>query len=262
MKIWTLLENTACDDSFCVEHGLSLYIETEKHNILFDTGASDAFCANAEKLGVDLSRVDIAVLSHGHFDHGGGLAAFLARNKTAPVYLHRDAFLPHFNVEGKDIGIDESLRASERLVFTDDELVIDEELSIFSCNTRERHHPSSAAGMLVKEGSELRPDEFLHEQYLLISEGEKRVLLSGCSHKGVINITEWFAPDVLIGGFHFMKLDTERDAQVMCDAAEKLLAFKTRYYTGHCTGEAQYAFLKALMGERLSYLATGSVIEI
>ena len=163
MKIITLMENTACRSDLAADHGLSLYIETAKHKILFDTGASDAFCANAEKLGVDLSRVDIAVLSHGHFDHGGGLAAFLARNKTAPVYLHRDAFLPHFNVEGKDIGIDESLRASERLVFTDDEPVIDDELSLFSCNTRERHHPSSAAGMLVKDGGELHRDEFLHE---------------------------------------------------------------------------------------------------
>lgn len=262
MKVWTLLENTACSDGFCTEHGLSLYIETKKHKILFDTGASDAFCANAEKLGIDLSRVDIAVLSHGHFDHGGGLSAFFARNKTAPVYLHRDAFLPHFNVEGKDIGIDPSLRASGRLIFTDDELVLDEELSLFSCNARERKHPSSAAGMLVNDGGELRQDAFLHEQYLLISEDGKRVLLSGCSHKGVINITEWFEPDVLIGGFHFMKLDTERDAQVMRDAAEKLLAFKTQYYTGHCTGTAQYEFLKALMGGRLSYLATGSVIEI
>ena len=80
MKIVTLLENTAGDAGLCAAHGLSLYIETPKHKILFDMGPDARFLDNAKKLGVDLSAVDIAVLSHGHYDHGGGLRAFCEIN--------------------------------------------------------------------------------------------------------------------------------------------------------------------------------------
>ena len=94
MKVVTLMENTTCCDELFCEHGLSLYIETEGHRILFDAGQSAAFADNAEKLGVDLREVDFAVLSHGHYDHGGGLGRFLEIHKTAPVYVSRYAFEP------------------------------------------------------------------------------------------------------------------------------------------------------------------------
>ena len=76
MRITTLIENTSCGDGFASEHGISLLIETGKHKILFDAGQSDAFARNAEKLGVDLRDVDLAVLSHGHYDHGGRADTF------------------------------------------------------------------------------------------------------------------------------------------------------------------------------------------
>ncbi|MCI8845747.1 MAG: MBL fold metallo-hydrolase [Lachnospiraceae bacterium] len=72
MKITALLENKTNREDMLTEHGLSLYIETEKHKILFDMGQSDLFAKNAAALGINLSSVDIAVLSHGHYDHGGG----------------------------------------------------------------------------------------------------------------------------------------------------------------------------------------------
>ncbi|NCA67648.1 MAG: MBL fold metallo-hydrolase, partial [Clostridia bacterium] len=77
MKITTLCENTSISPEFKCEHGLSFYVETKKHKLLFDTGESGIFAENAAKLGIDLSEVDIAVISHGHYDHGGGLPAFL-----------------------------------------------------------------------------------------------------------------------------------------------------------------------------------------
>ena len=97
MTITSLLENTAARAGIAAEHGLSLYIETATRRILFDMGQTDLFARNAEALGIDLSRVDLAILSHGHYDHGGGLAAFLEINQTAPVYLTEAAFLPHYN---------------------------------------------------------------------------------------------------------------------------------------------------------------------
>lgn len=71
MIIKTLAENTSNDAQFETEHGLSLYIETSKHKLLFDLGASDLFAKNAVKMGVDLSAVDTVIISHGHADHGG-----------------------------------------------------------------------------------------------------------------------------------------------------------------------------------------------
>ena len=256
MNITVLTENTACRESLTCEHGLSLYIETQGKKILFDAGQSGAFADNAEKLGIDLSRVDFAVLSHGHYDHGGGLSRFLEINAVAPVYLRRDAFGCHRNADGKYIGLAENLKENPRLIFTDDTLEIAPGICLFSCNDRPRPYGTDSAGLTLEDA----PDKFRHEQYLLIEEGSKRVLISGCSHKGILNIVSWFAPDVLIGGFHFMKLAP--DSPALDRAAEILLQSPTIYYTGHCTGEAQFARLKEKMDRRLQSISTGSTIVL
>ena len=110
MKITALVENTCESGKYSVEHGLSLYIETDKHKILFDMGQTELFCENAKKLGVDLGKVDFAVLSHGHYDHGGGLAKFMEINKKAPIYIHEKAFGEHYNGTEKYIGLDTKRR--------------------------------------------------------------------------------------------------------------------------------------------------------
>lgn len=251
MTITVLTENTVCREDLTCEHGLSLYIETGSHKILFDAGQSGAFADNAKKLGIDLSSVDFTVLSHGHYDHGGGLGRFLEVNKTAPVYLRRDAFGCHRNAEGKFIGLAEELKGNPRLVFTDNTLEIAPDITLFSCNGLPRPYGTDSAGLTL-EG---RADMFLHEQYLLIEEASKRILISGCSHKGILNIVSWFKPNVLIGGFHFMKLPP--DSPALDRAAEILLEYPTVYYTGHCTGAMQFQHLKAKMGDRLEELSTG-----
>lgn len=258
MKITVLTENTTSNDSLGAEHGLSLFIETKKHKILFDMGQSGLFSENAEKLGIDLSAVDIAVLSHGHYDHGGGMEKFLAINDNAPVYLSRFAFEPHYNGTEKYIGLDTSLKDSERLIFTDDKLIIDDELTLFSCNERERARNLGSFGLNMLEGVEFVPDDFRHEQYLLISEQGRKVLISGCSHKGVMDITDWFRPDVLVGGFHFSKLPLDEKLR---EYAEYLDSFGTDFYTCHCTGTEQYGYMKKFM-KRLSYISVGKIFEI
>ena len=116
--------------------------------------------------------------------------------------------------------------------------------------------------MQVKRRDAFEPDDFRHEMYLLIREGERRIIVSGCSHRGVMNLKTWFAPDVLIGGFHLMKLDPEKEATRLKFTALELLKQETVYYTGHCTGETQYAALKEHMGDRLQRLSTGLSFEI
>ena len=258
MKIVTLMENTACREDLTAEHGLSLYIETGDRRILFDAGQSGAFADNAEKLGFDLSEVDLAVLSHGHYDHGGGLARFLDLNATAPVYLNPHAFEPHFNASEKDIGLDRTLRESGRLQFAEDGQALAPGIRLYSqisCPYGIRPF-----GLTVREQGRLVPEDFRHEQYLLIEEQGKRILFSGCSHRGILNIVSHFRPDVLVGGFHFMKLDPE-GAELEAAAAE-LKRFPTIYYTGHCTGEAQFERLKERLGQKLHGLHTGKQIVI
>ena len=258
MKITVLVENTEGSEKLETEHGLSLYIEANNKKILFDMGQSALFAKNAEKKGIDLTAVDFAVLSHGHYDHGGGLEIFLKTNKTAPVYLSRFAFEPHYNGTEKYIGLDTDLMSDNRLVFVGDELKIDNGFTLYSCNEREKKHYLGSFGLNMTDGEEFLPDDFRHEQYLLIEEDGKRILISGCSHKGVMDITEWFIPDVLVGGFHFTKIEPGENLK---SYTEFLNNFSTAFYTCHCTGVPQYEFMKEHMNN-LHYISTGDEITI
>lgn len=257
MRIVTLLENTSCRGSLTPQHGLSLYIETGSLKILFDMGQDDTFLRNAHALDIDLAAVDLAILSHGHYDHGGGLAAFLKVNSKAPVYLHRSAFGQYYNGTEKYIGLDLTLQTQSRLIYTDGVAEPAPGLILSDCNRL--GWQNDPWGLTRKEGETFLPDAFLHEQYLQITEGNRRVLISGCSHKGIVNIAQHFAPDVLIGGFHLNKLENTATLQ---ETARKLLASRTVYYTGHCTGEKQFAVMKEIMGDRLYNLSTGTVITV
>ena len=262
MKLYTLIENTTTDETLVCEHGLSLYIEANGQRILFDAGQTGAFADNAEKMGIDLSQVDICILSHGHYDHGGGLKRFLEVNDHAPIYVSRHAFGDYYNGEEKYIGLDWELLNEERITFVRDNLTLTEQLSLHACSGFPQPYYTDAYGMQAKHKDALEVDDFRHEMYLLIRDGERRIIVSGCSHRGVMNIKTWFAPDVFIGGFHLMKLDPEKEATRLKFTAMELLKKETVYYTGHCTGEKQYEALKTHMGDRLHRLSTGAIYEV
>ncbi len=258
MTITCLLENTSNRPDLSAEHGLSLYVETGGRRILFDMGQTDLFARNAQALGIDLSAVDLAVISHGHNDHGGGLRTFLEINDRAPVYVQKDAFLPHHNAAGRYIGLDTALQNHPRLIFTGDRADIDEELTLMTCNGLERPHSPGHFGLTERVGDTLIPDDFRHEQYLLIREGARRVLLSGCSHKGIADIAEWFSPDVLVGGFHVSKMPLGGEL----DGIARLLnSHRTDFYTGHCTGAAAYDFMSLRM-KNLHSLSCGTRVTL
>ena len=125
-------------------------------------------------------------------------------------------------------------------------------------------HPIESEDMLVKTDEGLVADGFSHEHYLLVQEGDVRLLVTGCSHKGIANIMNWtkaFNITHVVGGFHLMGLKPGNRARF--DAlAEELLAYDVMYYTGHCTGIEQYAQLKCRMGDKVAYLGTGQVLEL
>lgn len=257
MKITALVENTTSDIEFLSEHGLSLYIETNNHKILFDTGQSSLFYENAVKLNIDLSKVDICVLSHGHYDHGGGLSAFLNVNKKATVYVNENSFLDYYNGD-KYIGLEKSLEDNPKIVKISDEFIIDSELSLFSCNNKEKIYELGSFGLSKMSVNNKVDDDFLHEHYLLINEGENKVLISGCSHKGILNIANWFDAKTIVGGFHFSKLNCD---EMLKSYAKILSDTGITFYTCHCTGVKQYEYMKAYM-ENLHYISTADTIEI
>ena len=296
MKITVLMENTTADPDLHCEHGLSLYIETGDHKILFDMGQTTAFAANAQKLGVDLTAVDLAVLSHGHYDHGGGIARFLEINGRAPLYLSRYAFGPHYNGIDKYIGLDQTLRVDEfvrpRLCFTGTHetsaetavtwnqepmdiaiapketgeelpLILAPGVELYTCQERALVYPMDSDGLKIKQENQCIPEDFRHEQYLLVHEDGKRILFSGCSHRGILNIVQWFHPHILIGGFHFSKWDPDGDGRSRLDYAAAILnQHHCTYYTCHCTGQKQYDYLKNQMTDRLHYLSTGQTLQL
>ena len=275
MKTVTLLENTACCRDFAQDHGLSLYIETARHKILFDMGPSGDFAANADRLGVDLGAVDLAVLSHGHFDHAGGLGAFLQRNTAAPVCIHAGAFGSSWSERGGQrhyIGVDQALRSCRgRFAETKGVVVIDQELMLFD-GVEDGFGAMGASAALKYEKTDGTsvPDDFRHEQNLLITEGDKAVLVAGCAHRGIVNIIR--KAEALLGreltavvaGFHLFQLaagDPEADALIARTAAA-LAPGRTVYYTGHCTGDYAFERLKEVLGDRLCRITGGQGFEI
>lgn len=268
MKITVLVENTPGIMGLEYEHGLSLYIETQKHKILFDTGQTPIFISNAKRLGIDLREVDTAFISHGHYDHGGGLAEFLKVNDKAKVYIRRSAFDNYYSTsKGKlrYIGLEQALKSSGRVILTDGNIEIDDELFLFT-NVKVKKYPSYANKSLqVFKNGEYLQDNFIHEQDLVITEHNYHYLISGCSHCGPINIIDEFInifsnePDVYIGGLHLAKKSpfSEGNLTLINELAKAMSELSTKYYTLHCTGLPAFKELKKTLGDSLDYLATG-----
>lgn len=274
MIVKVLSENISTSSEFGSEHGLSLYIETENHKLLFDTGASSLFSENAKKLGIDLTQVDLVIISHGHYDHGGGLKTFLQINSKARIFLHQKAFDQHYaNRSGglkAYIGLDKELLTNDRFVFCGDHFKIDEELELFSGVVARRLIPRGNIDLFMKLGNDYVQDNFAHEQNLIINNQGKTLLLSGCAHNGIINIIDQFKedrgnlPDYVIGGFHLYNHGTKEneDPDIVDKIAKFLLETHAQYYTCHCTGLESYHRLKTIMDENIDYISTGDQLTI
>lgn len=279
MKIINLIENTEGSRHCACEHGLSFYIETEKHTLLMDTGASGLLLENAKKLGVELTKVDTVVLSHGHYDHGGGILPFVQINPDAVIYLHRDACRAYYSTrwetkELRYVGLDPAIRELKQAVFVTGTYRIDDELTLFSDIGSSRDVPDGNRALKVRVanggGYELIQDDFRHEQCLVISEGNKKVLLSGCAHHGILNVMDRFRelfgedPDVVISGFHMMKHEgyTPEDEDGIIRTARALREYRSVFYTGHCTDVKPFEDMKKIMGDQLLYVHCADEIPI
>lgn len=279
MRVTVLMENCTPSSRLAARHGLSLWLElADGRRVLFDMGPDEVFLANARTLGVDVTTADAAVLSHGHYDHGGGLPAFLAAcaaaGRDVPVYVREHAFEEHVSGAPERhhaIGLDPALAADPRVRTVGQRHDLGGRLTLFS--TPRRAHPAakSNARLLMRgAGGALVPDAFAHEQSLLVEEDDRRVLVSGCSHGGILNLMDAAeeladAPlTAVVAGFHLMDPSggTVEDAQLTRALARELAARPATYWTFHCTGTDAFALLRDELGDRVRYLHAGSRAQV
>ncbi len=276
MRIANLIEDTKGTSGCLYEHGLSFYIETEHHKLLLDTGATDAFIKNAESKGIKLAEVDTVIISHGHYDHAGGVLAFAKLNPNATVYIHKNAIGEFYNLKNgqtKYIGMDRAIASLSQVVFigknefSNGNIAIDNEIAIFTDVKGRKLWPCGNKILKRKCGDDFVQDSFDHEQYLVITEGDKRVLLSGCAHNGILNILDTYRdiyscePTHVISGFHTVQqLYTDEDDAIVEQTAMELVKTDIAFYSGHCTGDRSMQILKRIMGEQLTEFHSGDEI--
>ena len=271
IRIVSLVENTSVSPAYRSKHGLCLYVENEKHKILFDLGSNELFAENAVKMNIDITKIDMVVISHGHKDHGGALKKFLSLNSTAKVYIRRQAFDEHYIKVLKipfSVGLDKELMNNKQIVFTDEKTVIDEELTLFSNVKSDKYFSKSNKVLYARKQGHIVRDDFEHEQSLIIKANGENILISGCSHAGIVNIqnkAEVIVNDkisTVLGGFHLVNPPTKKyESNELIDSVAIALNEKgSNYYTCHCTGEKAYDRMKLVLGDRLHYLATGAEV--
>lgn len=264
MKITSIVENTS-NSELKAKHGLSLYIETLNHNIIFDLGPDRTLFDNAKRRKIDLTKIDIVVISHGHIDHGGALRDFLEINNNAKIYIQRNAFEPHYSKTlflKIPIGIDKTLKEHPQVFLVDGDYKIDDELFLFTVNEAGKCNSPVNDVLYDKDGK----DDFSHEQNLLIKE-KQSVVIMGCGHSGVVNImnkAKMYRPRVCVGGFHLYNPITKRGVPdaLLNEISENLKDYDDiRFYTCHCTGKRAFQYLSKQM-TNLFYLSCGEIIDI
>jgi 7,8-dihydropterin-6-yl-methyl-4-(beta-D-ribofuranosyl)aminobenzene 5'-phosphate synthase len=282
MNVSTLIENRAKagEAALVSEWGLSLHIAVNGRAILFDTGASGAFADNAEQMGVDLAGVDAAVLSHHHYDHGGGLHRFFALNTQAPVFA---AGPPHgactVRVQAGQatfIGIDRAVFEDHATRFRTVRRTVEILPDVFVIPKITDRHPMPDGNrqLHVKQGGQVMPDDFSHELVMVVKERGQLVVFTGCAHNGVLNMLDTVAGafggtpiKAVIGGFHLTDAALSNvgsgGRQAIAALGQAIMDIPVAVaYTGHCTGDRSFAILKSVMGERLRGLHTGRCFEM
>ncbi len=276
MRIVNLIENTEGRSECLYEHGLSFYIETEGHKTLLDLGQTDNSLRNAESLGVDLKAVDTVVLSHGHYDHSGGIIPFTRINDHAAIYMQSSAGGDYYADDGKMagddryryIGIDRDILNLPQVRLIKGDYVIDDELELLTIKSRTHMLPFTNKRLLVRIDGSFVPDDFSHEHFLVVKDKGLTVLMSGCAHNGILSILDAYKekygslPDIVISGFHLMLKREFRDDELreVRSIAEELRTYQAKFFTCHCTGIPAFEEMKRIMGDQLGYVHSGEEI--
>lgn len=268
MKI-TILVNNLAGEGLMAEHGLSLWIETENRRIIFDTGQGIALENNARTLGIDLAEADILVLSHGHYDHTGGIVQVLQQAQKTDVYCNPGIVYPRYSIingTAKPIQIpSDSMEAIEKLSvehlhWVQQPTWISDKIGITGPIPRVTNW-EDPGGPFYLDPEGKRADPIDDDQALWVRTDDGVIVCVGCSHAGLVNtlnyvrsINHGFRLRAIIGGFHLINAGRERLEKTMT----ALHLFEPDMVIPcHCTGELAVAMLRDALGKRVSPASAG-----
>jgi len=274
IKITTLSENTAAMPGVLAEWGLSVLVDTGEAKVLFDTGASSSVPHNVRIMGVELSQIDRIALSHGHYDHTGGLMGVLRQaGKPIDIVAHPDMWANKYAKAGdfeRYIGIPfkrEDLEAigasftlSEGPVWITDNIVTTGEVPMVT------EYEEIEPMMQVKEDDRFLPDPFRDDQALVVKTELGLVVILGCAHRGAINtvirareVTGVEQVHTVIGGTHLVRASEER---ITLTAAALQEMGVQRVGVSHCTGLNSSVLLAQQLGDVFFFNNTGTSITV
>jgi 7,8-dihydropterin-6-yl-methyl-4-(beta-D-ribofuranosyl)aminobenzene 5'-phosphate synthase len=270
MRIVVLADNLAGPRGLLAEHGLSLWLETGGRRILFDTGQGLALAHNAGALGVSLARADAVVLSHGHYDHTGGLAAALQGRRGVPVYAQPEVMSPRHSRRGGEthaVGMPGAARQAltQRGTFRSSRvpLPVCGGLRLTGSIPRVTDFESEAGTFFLdEEGSE--PDPLADDQAAFVETGAGTVVFLGCAHAGVVNTLRQVESlttgpiHAVIGGMHLGAAEPERVETTVRALVDRDVR---RVVPCHCTGLPATAALLRELGSRCTPGHVGAVLE-
>ena len=266
MKIIPLVENVVYTHGIKAEHGLCIYIETDSTKILFDTGQSGLFLENAKRLHISIEDIDVLILSHGHYDHTGGLYEFIAQNTKAVIYAKKDICTPKFHADGRTIGTPYKPEMLEnRMTYLDSITHIDSQLSIIPNISIYFELDTHFSKMFVQSLDGLIEDTFTDELFVVLHSSESISIITACSHRGITNICktaqEIFKKPIysVIGGFHTKDADN-----LQYELISQFCNTNAISYIGvcHCTGVEMFARMKQDIVAKVEYVYTGKYIEL
>ena len=270
MKITILSDNIGCGP-LQGEWGLSFHIEYGGKRYLLDTGGSELFLRNAALLGIDIAKVDCAVLSHAHYDHSLGMEAFFRINSAADFFISpnaRESCYGGLGPFGRYIGLPKGILSTcrDRIKTPGGVAEIDSGVFVVPHSTVGLSKTGRRSHLYVRHGWRFCPDDFSHEQTLVFRTEDGLVIFNSCSHSGAEVVMEEVGRafpgekvKAYLGGLHLFRMN---DSEVRAVAGKIQQAGITRVITGHCTGDRAYAILKSCLGETVEQFHCGMEIEL
>ncbi|PRR81027.1 MBL fold metallo-hydrolase [Clostridium vincentii] len=276
VKITTLIENKEDENNILInEHGLSLYIEIDEMKILFDTGQSGDFIKNAEKLKINLNKLNYVMLSHGHYDHSGGLRKLVDNTDNSfKLIVGKGFFNEKYKlVDGENYKFNGNNFDKEFIVennipikyITQDLFNVTEDILIFSNFERNTEFEILNTKFYIKHNEEYIADDFSDEIVLVVKHKKGLVVILGCSHVGVINILKTIIKRTgmpiycIVGGSHLIEADELRLKGTIEFLKENNISMLR---LSHCTGENATKELENEFGNKFVYNNTGNSIFV